>query len=151
MSSDYVLVSRWTIDCSREALWDVLDELLATDDPFVWWPSVRVADYDGSSMRVRTASVFGYALTFTLDDLVARRPDSLAFTAVGDLRGMGEVRFDELGPGACALRIDWRVATDRPWMRRTAWLLRPVFVAGHRIAMRQGRRHLSRWVGTHAP
>jgi hypothetical protein len=149
MNSDYVLVSRWPVECSRDELWGVLDDLLATDDPFSWWLSVQVTDFDGSSMRVRTASVFGYALTFTMNDLVLHRPDSLEFAATGDLRGSGQVRIDELGPRACGLLIDWRVTADRPWMRRWAWLLRPVFVAGHRLTMHQGRRHLRRWIGTH--
>ncbi|NRQ50654.1 hypothetical protein [Aeromicrobium stalagmiti] len=142
MNSDYVLVSRWSVPLSRENLWDVLDELLATDDPMVWWPSVQVTAYDGDTMTVRASSAFGYALTFSLADLTARRPDSLTFTSVGDLRGSGDVTFADLGPRGCAMTIDWRVATDRRWMQVTGWVLRPVFVAGHHLIMRQGEKHL---------
>jgi hypothetical protein len=42
--------------------------------------------------------------------------------------------------------IDWRVATDRHWMRWTGWLLRPVFVAGHHMIMRQGEKNLNAWL-----
>jgi hypothetical protein len=42
--------------------------------------------------------------------------------------------------------IDWRVATDRRWMRWTGWLLRPVFVAGHHLIMRQGEKNLNAWL-----
>jgi hypothetical protein len=31
-------------------------------------------------------------------------------------------------------------------MRWTAWVLRPVFVAGHHIVMRQGEKHLNEWL-----
>ena len=72
----------------------------------------------------------------------------LAFAAStwNTLRGSGEVRFLELTPETSEMDIDWRVATDRRWMRWTAWILRPVFVAGHHIVMRQGEKHLNAWL-----
>lgn len=146
MNSDYAFVSRWPVALSRERLWDVVEDLLASDNPLVWWPSVQVSDYDGSAMRVRVRSALGYAVTFTMADLATRRPDSLRFTASGDLQGSGNVSFVPDGPAACVVVIDWRVTTRRRWMRRTAWVLRPAFVAGHHLVMRQGRRHLVAWL-----
>lgn len=146
MNSDYVLVSRWRVNCSRESLWDVLEGLLATSDPLPWWPSVQVTAYDGDDLDVRAASGLGYAVTFRLGNLKTHRPGRLTFTAEGDLRGRGEVTFVELTHETSAMDIDWRVATDRRWMRWTAWLLRPVFVAGHHIVMRQGEKHLNAWL-----
>jgi hypothetical protein len=146
MNSDYVLVSRWRIARSREELWDVLEALLATSDPLPWWPSVQVTGYDGDNLDLRAASGLGYAVTFRLANLDTRRPDRLTFTSEGDLRGRGEVTFVELDAGTSAMDIDWRVATDRRWMRWSAWLLRPVFVAGHHIVMRQGEKHLNAWL-----
>ncbi|MEV7396427.1 hypothetical protein [Aeromicrobium sp. NPDC092404] len=149
MNSDYVLVSRWQVERSRDALWDVLEALLATPDPLPWWPSVQVTAYDGDDLDLRAASVFGYAVRFRLGDLVVERPHRLSFTSEGDLRGRGEVTFVELTPKSSAMDIDWRVATDRRWMRWTAWILRPVFVAGHHVVMRQGEKHLNRWLREH--
>ncbi|MET0931113.1 MAG: hypothetical protein ABWX74_16450 [Aeromicrobium sp.] len=146
MNSDYAFISRWPVALSREQLWDVVDELLASDDPLVWWPSVQISGYDGTSMQLRVPSLFGYAVSFTLSDLEAQRPKSLRFASTGDLRGSGTISFVEDGAAACHLRIDWRVSTERGWMRRTAWLLRPVFVTGHHLAMRRGRRSLTAWL-----
>lgn len=148
MTARYVFVSRWTIARSRDSLWDVLDDLLATDDPMVWWPSVTVQRYDGSAMTVRAASAFGYSLTFELADLEARRPDRLTFAATGDLRGHGVVTFVDQGCDGCEMEIDWRVEADRRWMRWTGWLLRSLFVAGHALIMRQGEKNLNRWLAT---
>jgi hypothetical protein len=144
----YIFLSRWTVACGRQELWDALEALLATDDPMVWWPSVQVTGYDGDVMRLRAASGLGYVVTFTLSDLVADRPDRLTFAAAGDLRGRGVVSFVDLGPACSAMDIDWRVATDRPWMRRTGWLLRPVFTVGHHLVMRRGERHFARWLAS---
>jgi hypothetical protein len=149
MNSDYVLVSRWRIDRDRESLWDVLEGLLATSDPLPWWPSVQVTAYDGDNLDLRAASGLGYSVTFRLANLESSRPDRLTFTSEGDLRGSGEVRFLELTADTSEMDIDWRVATDRRWMRWTAWILRPVFVAGHHLLMRQGEKHLNAWLHAH--
>lgn len=146
MSSDYVFVSRWIVPRTRESLWDVLEGLLDTDDPMVWWPAVNVQDYDGDKMTVRAASAFGYSLTFTLTDLTAQRPDRLTFAARGDLRGAGVVTFEESDASSCTMEIDWQVRADRRWMRWSGWLLRPLFRAGHTIIMRQGEKHLNAWL-----
>jgi hypothetical protein len=145
MSADYQLVSRWTVPLTREDLWDVLNALLATPDPMVWWPAVQVSDYDGRRMRVQVDSPFLYSLSFALDDLATRRPDALSFTANGDLRGRGTVRFDD-GAGGTSMLIDWRVDTRQRWMRWTSWALRPLFVLGHRRVMRQGERQFTAWL-----
>jgi hypothetical protein len=144
----YVLVSRWLVPRGRDDMWDVIQGLLDSEDPMVWWPSVQVAAYDGESMGLRARSGLGYTVTFTLADLVASRPDRLAFASTGDLRGRGAVVLVDAGPDRTELVIDWRVATDRAWMRWTGWLLRPVFVLGHHLVMRQGERHLRRWLGS---
>lgn len=146
VTSDYAFASRWTVARSRESLWDVLETLLDTDDPMVWWPSVHVEQYDGSSMSLRADSPFGYSLRFDVADLRAQRPDQLTFIAHGDLRGNGVVQFVAAGQATCHLDIDWKVSLDRVWMRRTSWLLRPLFRAGHSLIMRQGQRRLNRWL-----
>lgn len=147
MNSRYELHSRWQVACGREELWDELQALLASDDPMVWWGPVEVTHYDGSNLSVRASSRFGYRLAFRLKELRLSRPTHLTFEADGDLRGSGLVRFVE-GSGArsSAMDIDWRVAADRRWMRWTGWLLRPVFVAGHHVIMRQGEKHLNAWL-----
>ncbi|MEO6606736.1 MAG: hypothetical protein ABIN55_14120 [Aeromicrobium sp.] len=148
MNSKYEFHSRWEIVCSRDALWDELEALLASDDPMAWWGPVEVVDYDGSNLSVRAASHFGYRLAFQLKNLQLSRPDTLTFDADGDLRGTGVVTFTDGTDGrSSAMDIDWHVATDRRWMRWTGWVLRPVFVAGHNVIMRQGEEHLNVWLG----
>lgn len=146
MNSNYAFHSRWNVAVAREVLWDALEDLLASDDPMAWWGSVAVTDYDGHNLAVRAASHFGYRLTFRLTDLEQSRPQRLTFGSGGDLKGSGLVSFVDLGPDASAMDIDWQVTADRPWMRWTGWVLRPVFVAGHHLIMRQGEKHLNEWL-----
>lgn len=149
MNSEYVFQSRWRVDRSRESLWDAFESLLASDDPLPWWPAVHTMHYDGDDLVLRASSHFGYRLTFRLSQLRTFRPDRLTLQSVGDLQGTGEVTFVELGAQACAMDIDWRVTTGRRWMRWSAWVLRPVFVAGHHLVMRQGEKRLNEWLAVH--
>jgi hypothetical protein len=149
MNSEYAFRSRWPIGRSRESLWDALELLLASDDPMPWWPSVQVTAYDGSTLDLRASSRLGYALTFRLSELKTVRPTSLTFTSDGELQGAGTVTFDDLGPRESAMNIDWRVSTDKAWMRRTSWLLRPIFVTGHHLVMHQGNKNLNAWLREH--
>ncbi|MDR7086891.1 hypothetical protein J2X11_001730 [Aeromicrobium panaciterrae] len=147
MNSNYEFHSRWQVVRSREALWDELEALLASDDPMVWWGPVEVVEYDGTNLSVRAASHFGYRLAFELKNLQLTRPDRLTFESAGDLRGEGAVTFiDGTNGRSSTMEIDWRVATDRRWMRWTGWVLRPVFVAGHHLIMRQGEKNLNAWL-----
>ena len=146
MNSEYEFDSRWLIGRSRESLWDALEALLASDDPMPWWPAVQVTKYDGHSLDLRASSRFGYSLTFRLSDLETERPTRLTFASSGELRGAGTVTFKKLGPQRSAMDIAWRVSTGKPWMRRMAWLLRPVFVLGHHLVMHQGEKHLNAWL-----
>lgn len=147
MNSRYEFHSRWQVVCSRDALWDELEALLASDDPMAWWGSVEVVAYDGSDLSVRAASHFGYRLSFQLKNLHLSRPNTLSFDSDGELRGTGVATFADGDDGrSSAMDIDWHVATDRRWMRWSGWLLRPVFVAGHHLIMRQGEKHLNAWL-----
>ncbi len=144
MNSHYVFHSRWNVPLGREALWNEVERLLSSDDPMEWWGSVETTHYDGRNLRARAASAFGYRLSFELKDLELARPESLTFDSEGDLRGSGVITFVDGGESS-AMDIDWRVDADRRWMRATGWILRPVFVAGHHLIMRQGEKHLNAW------
>lgn len=151
MNSSYEFRSRWHVRRDRESLWDELELLLDTNHPIPWWPSVQVVSYDGDDLELHAASHLGYGLTFRLSQLEARRPDSLTFRSEGDLRGTGEVTFLELDTDSSAMDIDWRVELGTSWMRRMSWLLRPAFVAGHHLVMRQGEKHLNAWLASKTP
>lgn len=149
MNSHYVFRSRWDVPIGREALWDEVESLLSSSDPMAWWGSVETTHYDGQNLGARAASAFGYRLSFELTDLELKRPARLTFDSAGDLRGSGVVTFVDGEDGrTSAMDIDWRVEADRRWMRLTGWLLRPVFVAGHHLIMRQGEKHLNAWLKT---
>lgn len=150
MRNVYELHSRWELGVSRDEVWDGLEELLASDDPMSWWPSVHVEDRHGHDLDVRASSHLGYTLRFRLHDLVTDRPNTLAIASDGDLRGNGVLTIAEVSANSSAIEVQWNVSVDRAWMKATSWLLRPVFGLGHRLVMNQGEKRLNRWLTTRA-
>lgn len=146
MRNLYELNSGWSLTATADAVWDALESLLATDDPFPWWPSVRVVAGDGSALQLEARSIFGYVVRFRLHDLVRRPSRCLTFASDGDLRGQGSVTIRPVNASSCLAEIQWNVSADRAWMRATSWLLRPIFVAGHHVLMRQGEKNFNRWL-----
>ncbi len=132
--------------CGRRELWPHVESLVASDDPMIWWPSVQVISSIPGRVALRTRSSFGYHLNFCLLDLVLEEPNEMRFAAEGDLVGRGVVTFADVGPDRTAMLIDWQVSAVRPWMRRTSWLLRPIFTVAHHVVMREGERRFSAWV-----
>lgn len=150
MRNVYELHSRWDLGSSRDDVWVGLEELLASDDPMSWWPSVHVVDRHGDDLFVRASSHLGYALRFRIHDLQANRPDSMTIASDGDLRGSGTLSFAEVSESSSLIDIQWDVSVDRAWMRATSWLLWPVFGLGHRLVMAQGEKKLNQWLATRA-
>lgn len=148
MANVYEMTSRWEINASREQMWDVFDELLASSDPLPWWTSLKVVSNDGTTMVLKARSPVGYTLRFRVHDLVATRPDLLTYASDGDLRGSGSTTFRSVSTNACSLEFQWNVSVDRAWMRATSLVLRPIFVLGHDLLMAQGEKNLNKWLAT---
>lgn len=146
MRNVYELHSRWDMSASRDAVWNGLEELLASDDPMSWWPAVRVERREGDDLNVRASSHLGYTLRFRLHDLQTHRPETLTIASDGDLRGHGTLTFAESSDSSSTIDVQWNVSVDRTWMKATSWLLRPVFGLGHGLVMAQGEKRLNRWL-----
>jgi hypothetical protein len=146
----YELQSRWELGEGRETVWDGLEELLKSEDPMSWWPSVHVESRVRDDLNVRASSHLGYSLRFRIHDLRADRPDTMTVRSDGDLRGSGFLTFVDISSERSAIDVQWNVSVDRRWMRATSWILRPVFGLGHRLVMAQGEKNLNRWLATRA-
>lgn len=150
MANAYKMTSRWDIQVSRDALWEVFDEILDSPDPMPWWSEVRVISNDGTSMSLEARSPIGYTLRFRVHDLVADKPDTLTYASDGDLRGSGSTTFRSISADSCVLHFAWDVSVDRAWMRATSLVLRPLFILGHNAVMAQGEKKFNGWLATRA-
>lgn len=66
-----------------------------------------------------------------------RFPHSFSIEATGDFEGTGEWRLRQDGEFV-DLTYDWKVPAEKPLLRALSFVLKPIFAANHRWAMRQG-------------
>jgi hypothetical protein len=154
--SEFELVSHWRVPGDIEAVF----ECLRGPQIARWWPeayrevheiSPGGADGCGLVLDILTRGRIPYALRWRLQVVEIHRPKRVAIRASGDLVGSGLWELRQNGP-AVEMTYTWRVEAAKPWMRRLAPVLRPLFAANHRWVMRRGeiglRRELECLAGT---
>ena len=111
-----------------------------------WWPAVYLhaeelagGDDQGIGQRVRlvTKGWLPYTLRWEFEVVDARYPDGFTLDASGDFNGRGEWTFVQDG-SYVDVSYDWRIQAEKPLLRRLSFLMKPLFEANHRWAMRQG-------------
>jgi Polyketide cyclase / dehydrase and lipid transport len=147
MSHEYHAVTVWRIAATVDEVVNILDDFEALPN---WWPSVYIsvmqiregaADGVGRQVRMHTKGWLPYSLRWVSTLLEPVTESGFAVAAEGDLDGSGRWEFTRSGPDV-VLTFDWRVTATKPLLRRLGWLLKPVFAANHRWAMRRGAESL---------
>lgn len=147
MAASYRLRTEWRVPGTTAEVRDVFDDVLSLPR---WWPSVYLSVAlleDGGSggigrrARLHTTGWLPYTLSWvsTLSEPVTDR--GFSFRATGDFEGTGDQAFRQDGTEV-VLTFDWNISVSKPIVRRLTWLIRPVFAANHRWAMRRGRESL---------
>ena len=149
MPAEYHFVTRWRVAGTREEVAAVLRDAA---DLVRWWPSVyldvEVLDPGGADGVGRVVSLYSkgwlpYTIRWRFTTTSSRGAGGFSLRADGDFVGTGTWVFKQDGDGCIAL-YDWRIAAEKPLLRRLTWLMRPAFSANHRWAMRQGEVSLRR-------
>lgn len=139
----YHFVTRWRIQAPITLLFDILSQPL---DLVNWWPSVYVSVTElspgdsrgiGRVIDLFTKGWLPYTLRWRFRVVAVERPHHIVLTAAGDFIGRGVWTLIEDGD-AVLITYDWEVEAHKPLLRRLSFLLKPVFSANHRWAMRQG-------------
>lgn len=146
-SNDYEFLTRWRIEGTCGEVADVLGDPLALPH---WWPSVyldvrelRPPDARGLGRRValHTKGWLPYTLTWEFEVVDVRYPHGLTLVASGDFDGRGVWTFEQDGAFVDVI-YDWRLRAEKPLLKHLSFLLRPIFEANHRWAMKQGETSL---------
>ncbi|MDK1373734.1 MULTISPECIES: SRPBCC family protein [unclassified Sinorhizobium] len=147
-STEFNLVTEWTIDASVEDVWRVLN---APETWPEWWPSVkevtllREGDEDGIGAvhRMKWSTALPYDLSFEIETIRIVPLSIIEGRARGELEGIGRWTLQPEG-SKCNVRYDWIVRVTKPWMIRLSFVLKPVFGWNHAVVMERGRRGLMR-------
>jgi len=144
---EFHLLSNWRVQARVDEVVEVISEPLH----FVrWWSAVYLKveevepgddDGVGRTLTLHTRGLLPYTLDWQARATEVNKPVRLVVEARGDLEGKGEWTLRQDGEWT-TVEYDWRVFANKPWMRRLATVLRPVFAANHHWAMRKGQQGL---------
>ncbi len=146
MKHHYHFVTLWRVRATPDEVFAILSDAESLPR---WWPSVyrcvqTVLLDDGTRKRVLdTQGWLPYRLHWEARAVEDQHdpPRSLGITASGDFHGAGLWTLRADGPYT-AVRYDWRVRADKPFLRAFSVVLKPVFSWNHRWAMARGLESL---------
>lgn len=145
--NEYHFVSVWRVPGTTGEVADVLRDPL---DLVRWWPAVYLSAESlepaddrglGQRVRVRTKGWLPYTLTWDLRVTESRYPERFGLDVSGDFVGRGLWTLRQDGADVVAT-YDWQVRAEKPLLQALAPLMRQLFEANHRWAMKQGEDSL---------
>ena len=147
VSNEYHFLTRWRLQATPSEVATVLSD--AEDLPR-WWPSVYLdvnvieegdSNGVGRTIDLWTKGWLPYTLRWRFTTTRNDGAGGIALRADGDFVGGGIWTFVQHGD-QCNAFYDWRIRAEKPLLRRLTWLMRPVFSANHRWAMRKGEESM---------
>ena len=145
--SDYHFVTHWRVEGTVEEVAEVLRDAAALPR---WWPSVYLgaevlepgdAAGVGKLVRLHTKGWLPYTLRWDFRVTESNHPHGYALEARGDFEGRGVWTFKQDGLYA-DVTYDWHIRARKPLLSALSFLLKPLFAANHRWAMRRGEHSL---------
>jgi hypothetical protein len=135
------------VESTAPEIYEILND--AADLPR-WWPSVyldvQVLEEGGEHGVGKVVSLYTkgwlpYTLRWHFRLTESRYPYGSTLEAWGDFVGRGIWTFTEDGRFV-DITYDWQIRADKFLLRHGSFLLKPIFAANHRWAMRKGEESL---------
>ena len=152
IASEYAFHTEWFVPAATPGdVARVLEDIAGLPR---WWPQVYLAvrivepgdeHAVGCVADLETRGLLPYRLRWRLHVVSGAFARTSVVEASGDLDGRGVWNMCERDGGTC-VTYDWHVRARKPLLRRWSPVLRPLFAANHRWAMRTGERSLRREV-----
>lgn len=145
--SEYHFLTRWRLEGTCGEIADILKDATALPR---WWPAVYLAVEElaaansqgvGGRVRLHTKGWLPYTLTWDSVVVESDYPYGFTLEASGDFVGRGVWTFTQDG-SFVNVEYDWRILAEKPLLKALTPILKPVFAANHRWAMRQGEQSL---------
>jgi hypothetical protein len=146
-ANDYHFITNWRVQSTVEEVSEILGD---APDLARWWPSVYLevqeiqpgdASGVGRVIALHTKGWLPYTIRWQFRVTESHFPHGFAIEAWGDFIGRGVWTFAQEGPDV-AITYDWSIRADKALFRYGSFLLKPIFAANHRWAMRKGEESL---------
>jgi hypothetical protein len=146
-SNEYHMITEWHLKSTVKEIADVLSQ---ASDLARWWPSVYLDVQEiepgdengvGKVVHLYTKGWLPYTLRWSFRVTESSYPHGFALEAWGDFIGRGIWTLEQEGEWASVI-YDWKIKADKPLLRTFSFLMKPIFAANHRWAMRMGEESL---------
>src|SRR5690242_1619729 len=145
-TNDYHFITQWRV---KSTIKEVSEIIGAAQDLTRWWPSVYL-DVDvleqgdenglGKEVALYTKGWLPYTLRWQFR-VTEVRPDGFTLVAQGDFDGRGIWTFEQEGEWV-HITYDWKISAEKPLLRYFSFIMKPIFSANHRWAMKKGEESL---------
>ncbi|MGH7831019.1 MAG: SRPBCC family protein, partial [Candidatus Binatia bacterium] len=146
-SNDYHFITHWRVEGTIEEVYEILDN---APDLARWWPSVYLdvqvlepGDEHGvgKTVSLHTRGWLPYTLRWQFQVMESRYPHGFTLEAQGDFVGRGIWKSQQDGPYV-NITYSWKIRVNKPLLRYLSFLMKPIFAANHRWAMKKGEESL---------
>lgn len=144
---EYHFVTHWRVHGTIEEVGRIIGD--ATSLP-LWWPAVYLdvqvlkagdANGVGTELELYTKGWLPYTLRWQLRVVDVEPMRSVTIASRGDFVGRGIWTFAQDGEWV-DVTYEWEIQAEKPLLRRLSPVLKPIFAANHRWAMRTGEESL---------
>ena len=145
-SNEYHFITHWRVQSTVAEVAEILGN---APDLSRWWPSVYLdvkqlepGDENGVGkvISLYTKGWLPYTLRWQFR-VTESNPHGFTLEAWGDFVGRGIWTFEQDGEWV-NVTYDWKIRADKPLLRDFSFIMKPIFGANHRWAMRKGEESL---------
>jgi hypothetical protein len=146
-TNEYHFITHWRVPGTVNEVADIIADVCGVER---WWPSVYLDVQQlkpgnehgiGGVYRLHTKGWLPYNLRWDLKITESRYPYGSTIVAQGDFNGRGIWTYEQDG-SYVNVTYDWKIRADKPLLRYFSFIMKPVFSANHRWAMRKGEESL---------
>jgi hypothetical protein len=145
--NQYHFITHWQVEGTVEGVSDILEDVTSL---VRWWPSVyldvNILDPGDEQGIGKVVSLFTkgwlpYTLRWQFRVIESHSPYGFTLEAWGDFEGRGIWPLGQTGK-IVNITYDWEIQANKLLLRALSFLLKPIFSANHRWAMKRGEESL---------
>ncbi|BCX05245.1 MAG: hypothetical protein KatS3mg053_3183 [Candidatus Roseilinea sp.] len=146
-TNDYHFITRWRMQSTL----DEINEIIGNAPDLVrWWPSVYLDVKElergdarglGKVISLFTKGWLPYTLRWQFKVTEVNTPHGFRLDAAGDFVGHGIWTFEQDGDFV-NITYDWKISAEKGLLKTLSFIMKPIFSANHRWAMRKGEESL---------
>jgi Polyketide cyclase / dehydrase and lipid transport len=146
-SNEYHFITHWKMKATRQEVYDILSD---TESLKKWWPSVYLdvkqtapgnENSIGKKVKLYTKGWLPYTLLWDFEVTENIKPVTFTIKAMGDFEGRGIWHLQQ-SDDDCYVSFDWKLAATKPLLKYLSFLMKPIFSANHKWAMKKGKESL---------